>query len=650
MDQLAKQLIELTDQGRVVSFHGRSEPEVNVAIDDLANHPFGPDVFVGLCRSGDADDLDAALKIVDRTSNPAVMGEIVRECVAVLPLTSAISERLHEIMIRRSADRNGHWSLRSQALLGASLLSRSKPVLGYKLVVSLLGAATDDDAHYLKYVAKIAGVTNAALTVPDLQAMLVRLSECPTSRNEAVMELGLIELKKGLESRERDAAIVAFTKARDFFVAACVSSELRVDAQLYRLSLDLLLNFQDGRRSGPAGAEVEKICQAAFEYCAHATPADSRVEHTWLTDRAGEAMGWSTLALRLKLLEQSLGETLWLEAAVVIERQLLVCYSASRSILRRNEDGGLEEILRPPISDAIQEEQARLQALDLWIDRYAGSEMILDAKTLRREASSAREAAVLRNPIEATSTDPVAAILREGLVTPSGRSAALEEVAAGVSQVIVTSTPLVVRRKLDEMACALQTNPDFSENQNARALFFSILFRTLAWQYEIENAERGKRPFSDYLFSSNAIEADLQRDYLATVQAGSGGGGVRSEARAIAHGRADVAFDMGLITIVAELKKSNRARTLEELLDHFGLQATAYQRSNVRLGLLIVLDLTDRGGTGEHFDVSSQILEKVPQGTSTAYSIAVVRIQGRKRTPSAVKKQRVRNSNTLREK
>ncbi len=164
------------------------------------------------------------------------------------------------------------------------------------------------------------------------------------------------------------------------------------------------------------------------------------------------------------------------------------------------------------------------------------------------------------------------------------------------------------------------------------------MIRTLAWQYELENIEPGKRRLSDYLFNPDAEEADLQEDYLATVQAGAGGGGVRAEARMIGHGRADVAFDMGLVTIVAELKKTDRNSTLEELLDKHGQQATAYQRSNVRLGLLVVLDLVDRGGTGEHFSASSKLLEKTPPGTTTPYSMAVFRIQGRKTTPSSIKK------------
>lgn len=638
MDDLTDRLIESADDGCPITLHGRSDAEIERAIDALADHPFGPDVFVGLCRSGEPRDAAAALKIVERTSSPAVMAEIVREVVSGPSVPAAFADALHGAMIGRSADRAGHWSLRSQALLGASLLSRSKPNLGYRLVASLLETATDDDGHYLKHVATITGVVNADLTVPDLQAKLVDLVEIAASRDEAAMELGLIELKRGLEDQQRGTAIEAFTRARDLFATASATSEIRADAELYRRSLTMLLEFQDGRRSAPAVDEVGAITQAAFEYSIHAVPNDPRLANTWLTDRAGEAIAWSMLALGLKRLEESLGEAVWLEAAMVIERQLLVCYSASRSTLKRAADGGLEAILRPTISDAIQREQARLQALEHWIDKHSGSDMVVDARALQKEAAEAKEASVLRNPTEAAPTDPVAAVLDSGLVTLAGKSSALEEIAAGVAQVILSSTPLVVRQKLEEMEAALQANPDYARTPEARALFNSVLIRTLAWQYELDNIEPGKRRLSDYLFNPDADEADLQEDYLATVQAGTGGGGVRSEARAIGHGRADVGFDMGLVTIVAELKKTDRNRTLEELIDDHGLQATAYQRSNVRLGLLVVLDLVDRGGTGEHFSASSKLLEKTPPGTTTPYSVAVFRIQGCKTTPSSIKK------------
>lgn len=115
-----------------------------------------------------------------------------------------------------------------------------------------------------------------------------------------------------------------------------------------------------------------------------------------------------------------------------------------------------------------------------------------------------------------------------------------------------------------------------------------------------------------------------------------GGSGIRAEARGIAHGRADVVFDHGQVTIVAEMKKTGRNRSLAQLLDDHGSQATAYQRTGVRLALLIVLDLVDRGGRSDHFGSQSAVLETIPELTTTPYSVVVFRIQGRKRTPAKI--------------
>jgi len=643
MDGLSDRLIAAADEGRAVTLLGRSDDEIERTIDELVDHGFAPDVFLGLFRSGAPRDMTAALKLVERTSSPAVMAEIVREVVSMPVIPAWFADAFYNVMIAQSANRALHWSLRSQTLLGACLLSRSRASLGYRLVACLLETSREDDVDYLRHVVAIAGLVNAHLAVPELQAMLVDFFDLAACRDEAAMELGLIELKKGLEDRERESAVEAFTKARDLFATASTSSEKRADAELYRLSLTMLLDFQNGRRSGPMADEVGAIAQAAFECSVHAVPSDPRLANTWLTDRAGEAMAWSMLAFRLERLESSLGEAVWLEAATVIERQLLVCYSASRSTLLRATDGGLEAILRPAISDAVQQEQTRLLLLEHWIEKHADSrDMVLDARALHQQAAAAREASFVRNPTGAAPTDLVAAVLDSGLVTPAGKSSALEEVVAGVVAVMLNSTPLMVRRKLDEMTSAVQSNTDYATNASARALFNNILFRTLAWQYELENFEPGQRSLSDYLFSAEADEADLQKDYLATVQAGSGGGGVRPEARAIGRGRADVAFDMGLVTIVAELKKSTTYRTLEQLLGDHGLQAAAYQRSNVTLGLLVVLDLVDHGGTGDHYSASSKLLEITPPCTTTPYSIAVFRIQGRKRTPSSIRKSKPR--------
>lgn len=49
-----------------------------------------------------------------------------------------------------------------------------------------------------------------------------------------------------------------------------------------------------------------------------------------------------------------LRKTAWLDAARIIEEELVRVFYASRSILKRSSDGGIEAILRPQITAAMQ--------------------------------------------------------------------------------------------------------------------------------------------------------------------------------------------------------------------------------------------------------------------------------------------------------
>lgn len=641
MNDLLARLLAEADRALPIRLDDASDDEVRGALTDLADHPLAPDVFVGLCRSKAERSLRAAVHLVALTPDPAVMAEVVRSVANGLPLPDRATENLHEAMILRASDRHAHWGLRSQALLGALQLSQSDPSRMFGLLAFLVRLTADDHADFLKHAVKIIGLVQAHRPEPELEAILTRIADSGRARDEAAMELGLIELRRGLEQRERSAALAAFSKARGWFDEAVASAEARPDAELYRRSVAMLLEFQQGRRSAPGGDEVAAIREAAFEYAAFAAPADRRLDGSWLVDRVNEAMGWFTLGISLARLEESFDDDVWLEAATVIERQLLVCYSASRSTLRMGADGGLEEIIRPAIVDALQREQTKLQMLERWIERNALSDMILDARALQQSVLGAREASVLRNPTKAAIPAGVAAVLDSRFVTAAGQASALREIAADMATIFLATIPPVVAKQFQTMRNTLSSNPDYAANADAGRLFDVILLRTLAFQYEVENIEPGARPWSDYLFNVSEgeppDEADLHEDYLATMRAATAGGGIRAEGRGIGHGRADVVFDLGLISVVAEIKKTHENRTLQQLLDEHGLQAVSYQRTNVRLALLVVLDLFDRGGTGDHFEASSAVLEKVPSFTTTPYSVAVFRIQGRKRTPSKVR-------------
>jgi hypothetical protein len=146
----------------------------------------------------------------------------------------------------------------------------------------------------------------------------------------------------------------------------------------------------------------------------------------------------------------------------------------------------------------------------------------------------------------------------------------------------------------------------------------------------------------EYLFNldrdSPPVEADLQKDYYGFLQSTPLRLSARREAGDVAHGRADVHFTKNGLMTVAELKKTHSDRTLEQLVDDFGLQAVAYQRTSMRFCILMVLDLYDRGGGSDHLRNLVGVFQKTPSSGAATYSVVAIRVQGMKKTPRFVKR------------
>lgn len=476
MTDLLDRLLDEADRLLPITVGDASDGEISAALLEVADHPMAVDVFIGLSRSGNERSIFAAIEMIGLTPDPAAMTEIVRAIADGLGFEDEVVGTIHATMVRRAADRGAHPGLRSHALLGALHLSQDSPARMFRLLSFLVDISTDDDATFLKHAAKVIGLVQAHRPEPELEAILGRIAGIDEVRDEAAMEIGLIELRRGLEGRNRVTALAAFSAAKDWFVEACAATEVRLDAELYGQSLGMLLDFQQGRRSGPAADEVAAIRQTAFEYAVYAAPASARLRGSWLVDRVSETMGWSTLAVTLGNLEDSLADTVWLDAMTVIERQLLNCYSASRSILRAGADGGVEEIVRPAIVDALQREQTKLQMLEEWTRRNGASDMVADARALQACVVAAREASALRNPTEAAAPAGVAAVLSSGLVTPE-MAKALDAFAFDNTKYFLDSVAPVVVSQWQELRNALAANADYASNADARRMLDFMLMR-----------------------------------------------------------------------------------------------------------------------------------------------------------------------------
>jgi hypothetical protein len=124
-------------------------------------------------------------------------------------------------------------------------------------------------------------------------------------------------------------------------------------------------------------------------------------------------------------------------------------------------------------------------------------------------------------------------------------------------------------------------------------------------------------------------------DYFQFVQGNLAVGDIRVEVSNVSGGRADVYFFFNSIQFVVEVKREMKNCSFEALSQKYIAQASEYQNTNVKLGFLLVLDLTKERlhGAGSIEDhVKVEIIES--EHSRIKRAVVVVRVPGRRKTPS----------------
>ncbi|MBA4788659.1 MAG: hypothetical protein H2042_03095 [Rhizobiales bacterium] len=639
MDELASRFIDARRNGAVIALADVTADDLVRASERLADEPEAVDFFCAVLALGTAEGIDAAARLSLSTADPFVMIEIVRALPHARPDDRG-ARVLQDAFIRQSARRERHHGTRSHALLGAMYVAQDRPSLLRALQSHLLDISPDDDGDYLRHAAKVQGLVLAHVHDPDLRAGLEALAAVPSAEDEAWVALGILHIADALDDRSRDGALNSFTESYECMQRAISATEVRYDAALYSACLRMLLAFQAGNHSDALHEHIACIKDAALTYCAFLLPSDRpSVVRGWLGSSILEGIHWSELGLRLAQLDLSLLKKAWLDAARIIEEQLVRAFDASRSILKRTTDGGVEAVIRPAIVAAMQGERSRLALLDEWLSENPGSVSTDAVIRIRLEIKTALEASLLRNPIEAAAAQAtVADILSSNDMSPGLGASAIGMLAASISEEYLRGTHPVIVGLLERLEGKLLANPDYRDD--AATFFRLILFHTLLFVVSRENLTGNAVHGIDYLFNlstaSPPVEADLQRDYFGFLQATPLKETADREVTGIAHGRADVFFHRSGIKTVAELKKVDVDLGLPNLVDSYGLQTTAYQRTNMRFCILMVLDLLDRGGGSDHISNLVDVISKSPKSGHAEYSVVVFRVQARKRSPSSL--------------
>lgn len=507
-----------------------------------------------------------------------------------------------------------------------------------RLLDFFLGLAPGDDTEFLRRAAKIVGVAFSHWRDKELVEVLHKLAQLEAVRPEAAFELGMAALAEAMDKADSNAAVSAFRDARDWFGESDGVSDYRPQASLYLDGLDLLLSFHSGAASASLSVVSTRVQEHAFEL--HAWSGSSGPP--WLGARQTEAVCWSALASAVAGLAGALDEPSWWEPAVVIEESLLSVYSAGRSILRRDQHGGVEAMVRPRIRASVATRAGQAHQVRTWLQQNATHEWTAEAQDLIAQIDAfIEQSGSPENPPEAASErTSLAAIITGSNIPEEQRNVLLGVVANAMSLQLANMTSAeadVIERCCNEV----RGHNDYSANTNGARLFDTVLLWLVRFMFNRLELTKGDDPTGAYLFERDdgalPHEDELQQDFfrwVATFAAGSD-----LEPTNIASGRADIRLKSGPERLVVEVKREERDCSFDALFNSYAAQTADYQNVSIRLGVLLVLDLAtpNREGT-PHLTSLFEVRSVRRLGEDQSRFILIVKVPGRRKRPSDLTK------------
>lgn len=557
------------------------------------------------------------------------------------PLSDDVDEACFTIFLSKAGQNKSGMSglARGAALDGAFRWAYSNRRWQLRLIDFLLGLSVNDDPDFLSHAAKITGVAYSHWRERELLPVLTQLAEVVAVSAEATFELGMANLANALDSPHCEESNSSFQIAKVWFERSVSASESRPEASLYHDCLELLSDFHAGLDRRHLIDVRDRVCLHAFELKAWHDSSDSP---SWLGSRRTEAACWNVLASMLTGSVEHLDEAGWWEPAVVIEQHILAVYNAGRSVLKRNRNGGLEELLRPRIAATIATHEGQAYQLKGWLQRNASHEWAVQAHELINQIDCLLENGTKPgNPIEAADVwPPLAALIAQNHLLPEIKKRLFNAVSNAFSLHLENLT-MAETNVIAACLESVEKHPDYRNNPHGARLFDTALLWTVRFLYTRLEVTKKDDPSVGYLFEKEdgklPQEDELQQDYfrwISTVAAGSD-----LEPTNQGGGRADLRLKSRGERLVIEVKRETQDCSFYALAKSYAAQTTDYQNVSIRLGILLVLDLAtpNREGT-QHITslVQPQLVQRI--GEDQPRHIIIVKVPGRRKRPSDLTK------------
>lgn len=485
---------------------------------------------------------------------------------------------------------------------------------------------------YAQHAAKLAGVAYNQWSEPDLKDTLIELSKIESAEGEAYFELALVTLSEALNSDSLEEVIQLLEQSSSYLQNAQIVDENRADATAYAAVIEIIRGFHLGKELSYIEKWVETLSDAIRSRTMF---LDRQYLPDWLVPRIDREIQWARLIRSIQKASNDLTRPSWLKAISVIENLLFV-FDADRTFGTK---GGLSQLLRPNIEASFVRERGQLAILDELLEEPEWEQNHkTTAITLRSRITQLVESEDFQGKLLPEGCYPkLQEILRFPHLPPNLSPEVMQrleiELNNRTSSLRNISNP-IIQRLLTTIISKLELCQDYIGD--VRTHFNELLVQiALFCKTRQDGGSKELRDRGNYLRDPAATEFELQQDLWQWLSGNYSECEILGEVEGIGTGRADLFATFGGHRFVLEMKR-HRGHVDRTTAKQYCDQAATYQNTNVKLGFLGILELSNRSGPPPSLEECIWLETVLPENSNIIRHLIVFRVIGNLKTPSSM--------------
>jgi hypothetical protein len=630
-DQIIIQLLESDDEIKLNHLGGLDYLCENINVISISK--FAPEILTSIISEFDKLSVNEKtlgenilIGIIERCDDEFSIQEILN---TILNANKRIRNSCFKVCLTQSANVEKNSLVRAWLLEASFRFALIDKTKRFSLLSILIDISIDDCPVYLRYSSKILGLAYSNWQEQDLIEKLIEISDVNLGVDEVWFELGMSYLLNALNSQEHDKALESFLLAKDHFSKSIELGSERPDAVAYYNALLVLTSLSDKNHTLNYKELINKINEALIIY--HAWHV-SQEESEWCSARNIEITNWYTLISKLEHLLIHLNEPSWFEPKVVIESYLLNIYTSSRAIFKKRKNGGLEKLIQPKIEGLLINERSKIYVLDKWLETQDISEL----KDVGLELKSNLEDVKCYHENQSRQHFEKLEQLSSELLPD--RKTSLDQFFDNCTSVNLGEINPIIEQLLTKILNGVESNSSYNIDKVKRG-FHILLNQSITFLESRMNLTQMDSKRVSYLYQNSPLpkEVALQDDFHDYLIGNLYDANISVEKSNVAGGRVDVSVAFSSFNFSVEIKRDSKDCSFEAIRSKYLGQAAEYLVTDVKLGFLMVLDITDKSSGMESIEsnVKVEIIKK--ENDPIERAIIVIVVPGNRKTPSKIK-------------